>query len=354
MMLPDLVDIEEELAYAKSRICWAGEGRRRSKEWVDALEQLIKALKEYEEHPVEVNRMRADAAVREAQRIAQTAAWSVVEGIIACLQEDTWAWNIGLDEEDEKIKPGESFASWAARNPGREIWLKNNGEDGIEISLCGTKVSMWATAPPVDRKEPPDFIIETIPLDQLGDWEPPELPGPDRRDLALLGKLSESELVELVATNPVVAACAPNATLEVLRAAGAQVDVDSRHGDIDLVIDGMSFTIGKFDVNLLFDNDIIDQIKDFVPCSSVVVTRALLDTGIEPGVASVEIYVNDEFTQQIGTFPITNETDAEAEATRLLDENRVCYPGWKPDWEYAGYSSYGSCFSTLLDVEVTV
>jgi hypothetical protein len=181
MMLPDLADIEEEFDYAKSRISWGGEGRRRSKEWIGALEQLIKALKEYEEHPVEVNLVRADAAVREAQRIAQAAAWSVVKRIVSCLQEDTWAWDIGLDEEDEGIKPGESFASWAARNPGREIWLKNEGEDGIEISQSGTKVSVWAAAVPV-YKEEPDFIFDTIPLDQLSSWKPPELSSPNQPD----------------------------------------------------------------------------------------------------------------------------------------------------------------------------
>jgi hypothetical protein len=346
MMLPDLVDIEKESDYAKCRIYWAGEDRRQFDEWwVDALECLAKTLREYEEHPVEVNQMRAEAAVREAKRIAQVTVWSVVGGIISCLQEGSGAWNdTGL---------GGSFASWAANNPGRKILLKSNGEDGIEISPCGTKVSVWATAPPVGRKEPPDFVFDTISLDQLGDWEPPELPGPDRRDLALLGKLTESELVELAATDPVVAVCAPNATLEVLRAVGAQVDVDPRHGDIELIVDGMSFTIGKFDVNMFF-LDIIDTIREIVPCSTVTVTCAMLDTGIEPGVASVDLYANDELTREVGTFPITDETDAGAEATRLLDDNGIDYPGWEPDWEYAGYSSYGSCFTALLDVEVTV
>jgi hypothetical protein len=308
---------------------------------------------------VERQHMMSEAAGREADRAARADAWQTIASIVNGLRSEHWATTLGLEECSGKIAEGEPLAEWAARNPGEEIWTGYYGETGVEVSGDGTAVAVWAAAPRAGSDEP-DWITVTIPIAELGDWEPPELEGPDRRDLALLGDLSEAALLKLARSDDpddvVAAACSPAVTVDVLRAAGADIDVDIRDGEVAVGLPSCrrTVTVGRVEINLSHPHETADQISGLIGVAvDVTITEAIVDTGD----GAVEITVDGDPVRLVGTIDVMDDDDETCDAAaRLLDEHGLLEcPTWLVNWVYAGASGVPgpySSYSALLRVDV--
>jgi hypothetical protein len=327
MQTTDRDSVAAELRYARQRVSWAGEGRRRNSDWIEALQRVQAAADAAAESPSQAAELRLQAAIRAAEAEAAANAWQVAAGIVDCLTADGWARAVGVEDhwdDDIASLPGESLAAWADRHRGEEVWVKDAGEDGFAVSDDGTAVTVWAAVIPVvdpweNGAEP---VVDTIPIDRLADWEPPEVEA-SPRDLALIGELREHELLRLARSadpdDRIAAACSPDATAEVMRAAGADVDVCS-DGEIAVRIPrpglpAWPVTIGHVDLDADAD-EIADQIGDLIPGATVQVRAVELD----PDTGAVELVVDGQPTRRLGTIDLTgDEADLDA-ATDLVRE----------------------------------
>jgi hypothetical protein len=291
-----------------------------------------------------------DTAKKEDDRTARADAWRTIAAIVDDLRGEHWATALGLDICCGEVAEGEAFVVWAARNPGEEIWTEDHGETGVLVTDDGQAVTVWAAVELVDRDEP-DWVVVTIPFEEFDGWQPPDVSSLDRRDLALLGELSEAELVDLARSGDpddvVAAVCSPAATVEVLRAAGAEVHVDSYQGEVSVRgADTEWVTIGHVD---LAEGDIADQIRDLIPCSRVVVTTAGVST-----IGYVDLVTEDTAAgttiQDVGFVDLTGDDLDHRDAARdLLIEHKLLGLLCTPNWVWTGY---GACYRTLIDVDV--
>jgi hypothetical protein len=221
------IPIDRDALRAEIALSRQSRDPRRTAEWVRSLELVDAAAAAVAAVPVELHRCqvmqllryRHDAAIWAAESVAFDAAMQVVIGIVDGLR-GSWQRTLGVTDAD-----GESFAAWARRNPGAEVHL---GEHRVTISDNGRAVTVRAKSLGVGGRINFD-AGDDIPIDGLADWEPPER-WRDPWLFALSGWFGEAELLDLAATDPVSAACSPNATAEVFRAANARIVADRALG----------------------------------------------------------------------------------------------------------------------------
>jgi hypothetical protein len=166
-----------------------------------------------------------------AERYADT--WRAIAEVVDHLRGPHWASAFRLGK---CVAEGETFAEWAARHPGATVPI---GEHRVTIADDGRAVTVHAASPPVGGHD----TATTILIDHLHIWQPPERPRYPWT-LALAGRLSEAELLDLAASDPLAAACSPNATTEVLEAAGARLVADTDCGTLALLVSGHYVTAG--------------------------------------------------------------------------------------------------------------
>jgi hypothetical protein len=322
---------------------------RKEKNVVDMteIEQILDAMwgELLQEHSYsEVCLMRVDAAERIARQLNEVAAQQEVARIVDDLRSDNWAhtFKINLEEGEE----GLTIAEWghkrfADNRPSFiEVDLYNNPSDTMEIGSSYVSIMLY-----MGRDE---WFEEYIDFDDLDTWEPPtDFTSFARKDLALIGRLSEDELIELAATDPVTAVCAPNATPEVFRAAGASINVN-RWGEVSIKLADRDVIVGAVDVTAPVA-EVINQIRRLGPFSifvrssiDVTVTHVFVD--FDTG--DVEVAENGWGVRCIGNIDTFNIDDAKREATRLVNEAGLPKHG---RWG----QGHDSCWA-LLSVDVNI
>jgi hypothetical protein len=268
----ELEAVCSELNYSLDRISFAGQGDRRNSAWVRALENLKKALECLADQPYsELLQLRVTAAEREANRVAESASWRIIGGIVDGLRGPDWVRFIEADKTDTNVCLDDMFVSWAQRNPGKKIVLSDGGWDGFNIfgGAVGDRIHVWSRVHSW-RHNKTRFVDVTISLDGLDGWEPLSVPGAPKRDLALLGLLDAKQLIGLTRTDPVAAIAAPNTTPDVLAAAGARVDVDKHTGRVTVVLPNRRQIVAGF-VNDNMNASLRDQVRDLLPTQNIAV-----------------------------------------------------------------------------------
>jgi len=266
-----LETVRDEINYSLDKISLVGQGDRHNSAWVRALENLKKTLECLADQPYsELLQLRVAAAEREANRVAESASWQIIGGIVDGLRGPDWARFIGTDKTDLDVRPGDVFVTWAQRNPGKKIVLSDDSWDGFNVfgGAVGDRIHVWSKVHSwrCDKKR---FVDVTVSLDGLDSWKPLTVPGTPKRDLALFGLLDAKQLIRLTRTDPVAAIAAPNATSDVLAAAGARVDVDRHTGRVSVVLPSRRQIIAGYvgDMN----TPLRDQVRDLLPTQNIAV-----------------------------------------------------------------------------------
>jgi hypothetical protein len=338
-----LEPIRCELADTRRRILLFGEDRRHNGAWEEALVDLVAAIEKLLEQPKsEVRGLRVVAAESEAKRIAQACAWDVVADIVNALRGEKWPRVVGIDDRD--ISDGQSFAVWARHNPRRVIDI---GGDRVVVNKDSIKVQANACT----WLDEPLFVECVVLLDELDGWVPPKLPAPPKSDAALLGYLTHSQLIDFAAFDPFLAVFARNATTDVFKAAGANVQVDPFSGEVTIVLPNNRIVAGC--IRRFMESDLVlEQVSKLVPVDGVVMESVILSkkTG------EVKVIIDGYPDQFVGVVDVDqNIGAAKRETEALLVEKGFIESGKDLDWNFLGYlcgRENGFYYGAILSIEV--